>query len=243
VTDISSEYRELLPEEVDDIARQYADAWQNPLLPALQYSECVLPELQKFRSRIPVPPFDALIACLEKIPSVSSILDVGASSGYYRRVLDMSGYTMSYVGIDSSPAMVELGRRMFMRPDDKLDLGDACDLPYPDASFDVVLSGGTIMHIRDYEKAIAEMVRVSNKYVILHRTPVSFEQPMAFYLKKGYGVPMFEILFNQQELLRLCCDQYGLSLALFYTIFWNKERRSGHRTFVFVKDKVVHVAA
>ena len=45
--------------------------------------------------------------------------------------------------------------------------GDAFDLPFKDSYFDLVFTSGVLIHIhpRDLKKAMAEIVRVSKKYI------------------------------------------------------------------------------
>jgi hypothetical protein len=70
-------------------------------------------------------------------------------------------------------------------------------------SFDVVVSGGCITQIPEYERAIAEAARVSQRWVAFHRTPVLHLQGSITYTKKAYGVDTIEIHFNEQALLRM----------------------------------------
>lgn len=59
-------------------------------------------------------------------------------------------------GVDLSPGMLELAKKR------GLDVreGSATELPYPDASFDVVYSFKVLAHVPDIEKALSEMARV-----------------------------------------------------------------------------------
>ena len=84
-----------------------------------------------------------------------------------------------------------------------LDVQDATGLRHPDASYDIVLSGGCILHIPDYEGAIAEAVRVARRWVVFHRTPVLHMHGPITYTKKAYGIDTIEIHFNEQALMRL----------------------------------------
>jgi SAM-dependent methyltransferase len=72
----------------------------------------------------------------DQAPTDSRILDYGC--GYGRTVNDLAseGYT-NVVGIDSSPRMIERGRRMYPHLD--LQVLPASGLPYADGTFDVVL--------------------------------------------------------------------------------------------------------
>jgi len=59
-----------------------------------------------------------------------------------------------------------------MYPAIRFDVEDATRLRYNSDSFDIVVSGCCLLHISEYEKAIAEAARVSREFVVFHRTPV-----------------------------------------------------------------------
>jgi SAM-dependent methyltransferase len=58
--------------------------------------------------------------------------------------------------IDLSPRMVELTRARGI----DVQVGDAQELPYGDASFDCVFAGWVLYHISDLDRAVAECARV-----------------------------------------------------------------------------------
>jgi ubiquinone/menaquinone biosynthesis C-methylase UbiE len=66
-----------------------------------------------------------------------SILDVGCGTGthldFYKR------YNCNLYGIDTSPAMIEVAKQRLGK-EANLYLGSASEMPYPDDSFDLVLS-------------------------------------------------------------------------------------------------------
>lgn len=67
---ISTNYRELLPSEVERVAQECQSAWQDPEIPRRQYDLAVKGELEKFRKGEPVAPFDALVRCIKAIPGI-----------------------------------------------------------------------------------------------------------------------------------------------------------------------------
>jgi ubiquinone/menaquinone biosynthesis C-methylase UbiE len=79
---------------------------------------------------------------------------------------------------------------------------DAVALRFDSDCFDIVVSGGCLLHIPDYERAIAEAARVSRKWVVFHRTPVVHVRGPVTYTKKAYGVDTLEIHFNEQLLFK-----------------------------------------
>lgn len=85
-----------------------------------------------------------------------SVLDVGCGEGRYCRVLRERGAKTT--GIDPVQDFVEAARSL--DPVGDYVLGIAEELPFPDASFDLVLSYLTLIDIPDIRLAIPEMVRV-----------------------------------------------------------------------------------
>jgi len=85
---------------------------------------------------------------------VSSLLDVGAGSGRLEHVLARA--CGMYIGIDQTENVGVL-------------VGDAHELPFQDQSFDVVASKQTLPHFADPTRAVAEMVRVARRGVIIQQ--------------------------------------------------------------------------
>jgi ubiquinone/menaquinone biosynthesis C-methylase UbiE len=242
MTNPSDNYRILRPEEIDDVARRCANAWQAPSIPLRQYEACVRPELKAFSEGKSIAPYDALVRCVKALPPeinnpATLILDVGCSSGYYSEVLAKRGLFYTYVGCDSSEAFVEFAHNEY--PHLQFHVQDITWLDYNDAQFPIVMSGGVLMHIYEYEKALSELVRVSSKYVILHRTPVAIGKATVAYEKTAYGVPVVEWMFGQKELKRLT-EKYGLHPVFETSVFFDKDTNSGHYSWVFEKTEILH---
>lgn len=94
------------------------------------------------------------------------VLDVGCGSGAVTRTLAWRVAPGGHaVGVDASPALLEVARELAQ----EAGLGDAIEfkpadcrmLPFPDASFDVVVAATTLSHVPDPGRALAEMVRVT----------------------------------------------------------------------------------
>ncbi|MEN8241566.1 MAG: methyltransferase domain-containing protein [Chloroflexota bacterium] len=75
-----------------------------------------------------------------------SILDVGCGTGTYLEFFQR--YKCSLAGIDTSPAMLELAKERLGDTAD-LRLGSATEMPYPDESFDLVVSM-LVLHEMDH---------------------------------------------------------------------------------------------
>lgn len=88
-----------------------------------------------------------------------SVLDVACGTGVVARAArDVVGPGTRVVGVDLNPAMLEVAENA--RPDLEWMLGDAEDLPFADAEFDVVLCQSALFFFADPGRAVAEMARV-----------------------------------------------------------------------------------
>jgi ubiquinone/menaquinone biosynthesis C-methylase UbiE len=88
------------------------------------------------------------------------VLEIGFGPGYDTLKFLQAGAL--YSGIDITPENVERTKRHLAlfgyEPD--VAQGDAEDLPFPDACFDVVYSNGVLHHVPDMERAFREARRV-----------------------------------------------------------------------------------
>jgi len=90
----------------------------------------------------------------------SRVLDVACGSG--TAALAAARRFCEVVGVDYVPALLERGRERAVAERLEIDFreGDAEALPFPDASFDVVLSTFGVMFAPDQPRAAAELLRV-----------------------------------------------------------------------------------
>jgi ubiquinone/menaquinone biosynthesis C-methylase UbiE len=98
-----------------------------------------------------------------RVPPMASILDVGSGTGV--NLLEAARWfapTAQLQGIDLSPGMVEVAKAKAhqMGIPAQFIVGDAERLPYPDASFDVVLCNSVLHWFNDRAAAVREMKRV-----------------------------------------------------------------------------------
>jgi len=96
------------------------------------------------------------------------VLDVGCGKGFLLYDIKSLFPQIEVRGIDISGYAIEHSKeevRLF------LDLGTACELPYPDNYFDLVISINTLhsLYIYELEKALKEIKRVSkeNAYIVV----------------------------------------------------------------------------
>ena len=198
-TPASLDYRVLSPDQADV---EIGEAWHDDLVAGTQdaaYRE-LLTQMYDGRPRrdLVVAGQAVSMTGLDK----PSLLDVGCGSGYYAIVLDhLVSQPVRYTGLDFSQSMTNLARRR--QPQHHFVCGDATQLPWADASFDIVFNGVSLMHIADYAAAIAEASRVARSWCILHTVPVMQERPTTMLRKLAYGKPVIEVIFNQRSLIEL----------------------------------------
>ncbi len=90
----------------------------------------------------------------QSVSQRGSLLDIGCGSGWSSYLFSKEGYQV--VGIDLNAEAFESPTA----PNLTLVQGSAINLPFEDASFDVVASHQAIEHIPDPQTAIREMIRV-----------------------------------------------------------------------------------
>lgn len=111
--------------------------------------------------------FEELVVMTDNIVNslkgIKTILDVGCGPGTYCRMFHTQGYNIT--GVDYSEKMIEAAKKK--APQIKFVVGNGYSLPFPDDSFDLVISIGTLQCLYDYEKFVKELIRVSKKAVVI----------------------------------------------------------------------------
>ncbi len=235
-TGVSSNYVQIQGSEAEQESIRLRGSWRSQDLPVRQ-RELVDTQLAALRRGEPVDVFDVMTLALRALPSDvrgMSVLEVGCSSGFYSEVFEIAGLDVCYAGCDYSDAFIELACQKY--PALRFDVEDATALKYGDNAFDIVISGCCLLHIPEYEAAMAETTRVARRYAIFHRTPVVLGQPNMYYRKQAYGVETVEIHFNEPQFLKLL-DRQGLELIATYTLdeFVQDGVGSANRTYVCKK--------
>jgi demethylmenaquinone methyltransferase / 2-methoxy-6-polyprenyl-1,4-benzoquinol methylase len=95
------------------------------------------------------------------LPPGTRALDVGAGTGELTRALLRRWPGCVMHALDSEPAMMRLARGKAVLAGVRWLLGDALSLPYPDASFDAVVSAFVLRNLPDRRQALAEQRRVT----------------------------------------------------------------------------------
>lgn len=113
-------------------------------------------------------PLGALSDKLEKelvfsfidVDAGDAVLDVGCGTGNY--TIELAKRGADVIGIDSSEEMLAWARIKAQKADIEASFmaADATNLPFPDSSFDIVISNGLLCFLKEPEKALIEMRRV-----------------------------------------------------------------------------------
>lgn len=92
-----------------------------------------------------------------------SILDIGCGKGFLLFDFTKVVPGVKVTGIDVSKYAIDNSKEEIR---DRLQVGNANDLPFPDGSFDLVFSLNTLhnLHCYDLDKALREMQRVGRKH-------------------------------------------------------------------------------
>jgi len=118
--------------------------------------------------------------------SNSRLLDIACGTGDF--AFEFERYTSNIVGIDFCEEMLEIARQKANKRNSRVQFiqGDALNLPFEDASFDIVSIGFGIRNVDDVNKSISEMYRIlkpGGKAVILE-----FGQPKNSLFRFVYNI-------------------------------------------------------
>lgn len=97
---------------------------------------------------------------LEAVTPGESCLDVGAGRGFLAEQLVKAGCTVSALDIDIPANYSEEDGYTFVR-------GTAEAIPFPDNSFDTVTCCHVLEHVRNVDKAVQELIRVTKRQLLI----------------------------------------------------------------------------
>lgn len=163
---------------------------------------------------------EAVLRMLASYPD-ASILDVGGGHGQLTGPLVQGGYKVSVLGSSES-----CRNRVQELTDKRLCeyiVGNIIELPYPDKTFDIVISFRLLPHVTKWQKLIMELTRVARKAVIVDypsKRSINFFSPSLFKFKKGLEKNTRPFtLFSESELLgvfKLCNFIYAERYTEFF---------------------------
>ena len=162
------------------------------------------------------------------------VLDVATGSG--NTAISAARRFCEVTGIDYVPELIEYARKRAEVEELEItfDVGDAEDLPYPDASFDIVLSTLGAMFAPDQEKAAKELLRVcrpGGKIGLANWTPDGYIGNM--FRTQGKHVPpppgiMPPPLWGTEERLRELLGEGVVSLEVTKRSYMFRYRSATH---------------
>ncbi|HVU03314.1 MAG TPA: class I SAM-dependent methyltransferase [Polyangiaceae bacterium] len=92
---------------------------------------------------------------VERFGRGKDVLEVGCGTGLV--LSRIARFARSARGVDLSPGMLAHAQRRGL----DVALGSATELPFPDSSFDVVCSFKVLAHVKEIDRALSEMARVT----------------------------------------------------------------------------------
>lgn len=110
--------------------------------------------------------------CLDVIADLKpvSVLDVGCGCG--EMTVRLAALCERVTAVDLFDGLIQRCRRENPRPNVEYMQMDARELKFPDRNFALVLENNSLHHMEHWEKALDEMVRVAQSYVLV-------EEPIA----------------------------------------------------------------
>lgn len=145
------------------------------------------------------------------VTSEARVLDMGCGPGVSTALILKKLQPRYLAAFDLDPSMVDSARQRLTRhlKDASLDLqvADAAQMPYEDASFDAVFESGLVHHVPDWRAALREVSRV-----LKPGGSFCFAEPSRGRLQRGLYrlLPHAdESMFNSEE-LRSALTEVGL---------------------------------
>ncbi len=136
---------------------------------------------------------------LRVIGPVQHLFDGGAGSGEFARKALLEGWCKQVTALE-----YDAGNFTFLRdklgndPRAEIRQGSLLDIPFPDASFDLVQSTQVLEHIEDHERAAAELIRVlkpgGHALISVPHPPEPF--PNEGHVREGYTEADLRALFE-----------------------------------------------
>lgn len=104
---------------------------------------------------------------LEKVTLLKpdKVLDLGCGCGGF--TVKLSPHCREITAIDSSQALIDRCKKENSRPNISYVCMDGRNIRYPENSFDLVVERMALHHIREWEKALGEVIRVSSKHILI----------------------------------------------------------------------------
>ena len=101
------------------------------------------------------------------------VLDLGCNTGFGTEIIARNAFNV--IGVDVSDKALSIATNKYQQTNLNFQKVDGVTLPFPDNSFDVIVSFQVIEHIVNYDTYINEICRVlSPKGIVMFTTPNSY---------------------------------------------------------------------
>ncbi len=172
----------------------------------------------------------------------AAILDIGCGTGEFERLVLGEHPEQRMAGIDVSAKMLEVAAQKCQAyPNVSFHAASAADLPFPDHSFDVVVSASALHYFDQPEASLAEMRRVvkQNGAVVILDWCKDFFWCRLFDIVLKLIEPGYQRCYTQRELHLLLASakldirsatraRFGLIWGLMIARATNKSEQQGY---------------
>jgi ubiquinone/menaquinone biosynthesis C-methylase UbiE len=150
--------------------------------------------------------------------ATGKLLDVGCGNGYLLGVLRGKYPTLDITGLEYTPEMVAVARERAV-PACPIVQGDVRSLPFPDASFDVVVTERCIINVMDREqqatslREVGRVLRPGGHFICIEAFADGLEQLNAAREELGLPPnvqPHHNIWFDKKWFLETIEPQFGV---------------------------------
>ncbi len=93
------------------------------------------------------------------------VLDIGCRDGSF--TAELSQYCSEIIAIDINPDAVEQALKDHSKSNIEYMVGDGRSVEFDDACFDLVYEKDALHHIKEWQQAVDEMLRLSSNYVLI----------------------------------------------------------------------------
>lgn len=158
-----------------------------------------------------------------KTNSIKRLADLGCGDGYLIYRLSRESKVKEFYAVDMSKIRLDRVKKSVRRI--KTIRADITDLPFDQGFFDVVVCSEVLEHVKDYKKAIRELLRVTKKQLVI--TVPNDQQPVKTLCprcKKLHHVAGHINKFDKETIRRLIEKSASnrdikLSFEKFHTIY------------------------
>ncbi|MER6010847.1 methyltransferase domain-containing protein [Streptomyces bluensis] len=151
------------------------------------------------------------------VPPDARMLDVCCGSGVVGS--SFKGKVGEMIGLDLTPEMVALASTRL----DRVDQGTVYDLPYPDASFDLVVTREVLHLLPQPERPVSEIFRVlrpGGQFIVGQIVPFADEDAFWMYRVFKKKQPLLYQMFREEEFRSLLVDGGFVDVRMTEYLLW-----------------------